>query len=159
MITALKEIEIYRAEFAASIKPAVYCSLVTGIIFFSFLFIKEGFQFEERLLQATLILVGTLIIFLLGLIAGITYFYKITISKNGLSSFNPWETFKCYHMDWDEMENIKLRSVFGYKYYYIWSSTFQKDLWLPYQIKNKKDFFESCRKYAGENNLIIKATK
>jgi uncharacterized membrane protein len=155
----LKDIEIYRAEFAASIKPAVYCSLVTGIIFFSFVFIKEGFQLEQRLLQATFILVGTLIFFLLGLIAGITYFYKITISKNGLSSYNPWETFKCYHMDWSEMEDIKLRSVFGYKYYYIWSSTLQKDLWLPYQIKNKKAFLESCRKHAGDNSLIIKTTK
>lgn len=155
----MKEKEIYRAELSASIKPAVYCSLVTGIIFFSFVLIKERFQLEQRLFQATLILVGTLIIFLLGLIAGITYFYKITISKNGLSSFNPWETFKCYHMDWCEMEKIKLRGVFGYKYYYIWSSTLQKDLWVPYQIKNKKGFFESCKKYAGEYNLIIKTMK
>lgn len=151
--------EIYRAEFAASVKPAIYCSLVTGIVFFSIVFLKEGFRFEQRLLQATFILTATLIVFLLVLIAGITYFYKITISKNGLSSFNPWESFKCYHMNWNEMEHIKPRSVFGYKYYYIWSSTRQKDLWLPYQIKNKKGFIESCKKYIDDNNLIIKTIK
>lgn len=151
--------KIYRAEFAASTKPAIYCSLVAGLIFLSLVFFKDGFRFEQKLLQATLILVATSIIFLFALIAGITFFYKISVTRNGLSSFNPWETFKCYHMDWDEMENIKVRSVFGYKYYYIWSSTLQKDLWLPYQIKNKMKFAESCEKYAGENNIFIKSIK
>lgn len=144
---------------AASVKPAINCSLIAGMVFISFVFIKEGFQFEARLVQATFILAATLLIFLLLLIAEITYFYTITISKNGLSSSNPYETFKCYYMDWSEMENIKLRSVFGYKYYYIWSSTLQKDLWLPYHIKNKRRFVENCKKYAGENNLIIKTIK
>ncbi len=155
-MVALNTSDKYRAEITASIKPAAYCSLAAGILFLFLVFIKDGVQIEYKLLEATSILISTLFIFLIGLIGGITYFYKITISKDGLSSYNPWETFKCYHMKWSDMEHIKIRYVFGYKYYYIWSSRLQEDLWVPYHIKNKKQFYNKLLKVAGEENILIK---
>lgn len=109
-MNSLNTSDKYRAEITSSIKPALYCSLAFGILFFLFVFFKDGAQIEYKLLKATSILIMTLFIFLLGLIGGITYFYKIAISKEGLSSYNPWETFKCYHMKWSDMEHIKIRN-------------------------------------------------
>ncbi len=92
------------------------------------------------MIEAASILTVALFIFGLFLIGVCTYFYKITIFKEGLSSYNPWESFKCYHMKWVDMKYLSIRSVLGYKYYYIISSDRQECLWVPCNIKNKKQF-------------------
>lgn len=149
----------FRANTLESLKPATYCSLLSGLCFFLLICIKEKFHITLKVMEVSLILAVIQFAFIFFLITAITYFYKITITKSGVSSYNPWKSFKCYHMQWNHMEHIKLRSILGYRYYYIWSETEQKDIWVPYQIKNKNNFVTEILRFTGEKNILLKTIK
>ncbi len=146
----------YRAKLKSSIKPSIYIPIGTGVIFFLAIFIKDDLKFDHKMVEATFALMAVSFIFLLLLIGVCTYFYKITIYKDGLSSYNPWESFKCYHMKWVDMKYLTIKSVFGYKYYYITSSDQKECLWVPCNIKNKEQFIKDVQSLISEDHVLLK---
>ena len=153
------KISAYRAELTTILKPSIYLSVAAGVLLFIALLVKESFEINQKMIEASLIVSGTLSVFNLLLIGLCTYFYKITIYKDGLSSYNPWEFFKCYQMNWSDMKELRLKSVFGYKYYYLCSSDQLQCLWVPYDIKNKKAFYSDLLGVVNQDNILIKNIK
>jgi hypothetical protein len=152
-------VSIYRAKLISIIKPSVYLSIGTGILLFVAIFITEDFQFDVKMLEMATILSAVLFIFGLLWIGVCTFFYKITINKDGLSSYNPWESFKCYHMKWVDMEYLTIKSVLGYKYYHITSQDQQESLWVPCNIKHKGQFIIDLRTLIKDNHVLMQHIK
>ena len=149
------KISVYRAELTEAIKPSIFISISTAVAFFLAIFLKEGFEIDQKMIEASILLGVTLLVICLLLIGACTYFYKITIFKDGLSSYNPWESFKCYFMGWESIENCRLRNIFGYKYYYLYSADQRECLWIPYNIKNKEKFYHDLLKVNKHNHIFV----
>lgn len=145
----------YRAELKSVIKPSFYLSLGMGLPFLAATFIKEDFNIDPKMIQVASISTLFSFIFCLILMGVCTFFYKITIYKGGLSSYNPWENFRCYHMEWADMKYLIIKNVLGCKYYYIISSDQQECLWVPCNIKNKKQFINDLKPLINDNHILI----
>ncbi len=146
----------YRAKLESSIKPSIYIPIGAGVVFFLVIFIKDDLKLDHKMVEATFALMAISFIFCFLLIGVCTYFYKITLYNDGLSSYNPWESFKCYHMKWIDMKYLTIKSVFGYKYYYITSSDQKKYLWVPCNIKNKEQFIKDVQSLINKDHVLLK---
>jgi hypothetical protein len=133
----------YRGELKSIIRPAFIISYWTGLIFFAVIFLKDNFIFDMKMLKATIVLESILILFIAIFIRSCTLVYKITVFRDEISSYDPWGSLKCYFMKYSDMTHIKIKSVFGYKYYFISSENNSKTLWIPFNVNNKDRFKET----------------
>ena len=146
----------YRGELRSIVRPTFNISFWAGLIFFAAIFLKDGLVFDRKMLQATLILESVMIPFLLMIIGFCTLTYKITIFRDGISSYDPWGTYKRDFLKYSEMTNIEIRSVFGYRYYFIHSDDGSETLWIPFHVKDKKGFIDALVSILSREHMIVK---
>ena len=143
------EIRKFRAEVTAIFRPVITLCSMGGLLVFLLFFIGDGFKFSKIMFEAFLILEAVLIPFISLIVLAGTFDNKITIYKNGLSSFDPFNNRKCDFIAWDKMNKIRTRNILGYKYLFIESIASAESLWLPLKIKHKEDFIELVRDQTG----------
>lgn len=145
-----------RAEVKAIISPVVTVSICTGVIFFAAIFFKNNLAFDLKMLKATIILLSVLIPFITLILSWATFINKVKVFKDGISSYNPYEALKSEFLIWSEMQSICIKSVLGYKYYFLWSNDSGKQLWIPYMIKNKEHFKSTVLSQLDSNHIFAK---
>jgi hypothetical protein len=150
------KIKAFRAKVTAIFRPTITICLLAGLLFISALILKEDFKYDVKMLEAFLILEVVFIPFIGLLLLAATFDYKITVYEDGISSYDPFGTRKCDFMSWDVMKKLRIRSVFGYRYYFIESDDSNERLWIPKNIKNKAEFAELVQSQVGiEHPLSI----
>ena len=67
----------YKAKLSSVLKPSIYLSTSVGFVFFLAILVKEEFQIEQKIIEASLMLSAVTLIFTLLIIGTATYFYKL----------------------------------------------------------------------------------
>ncbi len=62
-------------------------------------------------------------------------------------------------MRWGDMRYLSVRNVLGYKYYCIVSSGRQECLWVPCNIKNKKQFMKDLESLISQEHVLLQHVK
>jgi len=148
------KIRAFRAKVTAIFSPTIVtCLLVGGLLIFAIL-VKESFNFSVKMLEVFLIFEAVLIPFIGLILLAITFDYKITVYKDGISSFDPFGNRKCDFMLWGRMNKIRTRNILGYRYLFIESNDYSETLWIPSNIKKKHEFKELVRSQAGADHPL-----
>ncbi len=151
-----KIISKYRGELKSIIRPMFNICFWGGLFFFIAIFLADKFIFDMKMVEAVLIIESVLIPFIAVIIGVCTLAYKITLFSDGISSYDPWGSMKCDFMQYSDMENIKIKSVFGYKYYFIHSEDYSKTLWIPFNIKRKDSFIKTLESVVNSKHVLLK---
>jgi len=149
-----QKIRQYRAEVGAILLPTINFCLVAGIILFAAIAYKDQLENPRKVLEATLIFESVNIPFILLLMLGATFDYKIIIYSDGISSYDPFGTRKCDFMLWTSMNRVSRKGIIGYQYYLVENNVTGERLWIPYKIKNKEDFARVLNTQAGAANVL-----
>jgi hypothetical protein len=137
------------ASFHTSLKiwfsPLLILSFGSGTVSFLAILIKSENTLES-LMIALAMSVG-IAVFLSILFIIINYTYLTTVFTNGISSYDPFGSWKRDFMNWNDMKRIRRKNILGVKYYLIDSEELSSQLWIPVELSNKNIFIQ----YVGEN--------
>jgi hypothetical protein len=135
--------------------PTAKVCFWAGLVLFVAISLKEHFAHTMQVLRAVLIFELVMIPFMIFLLLAVTFFHRLTVFTDGISSFSPFARgCKPDFMLWRSMKAIRRRTVLGYKYYYIESDDNREGLWIPYSIKLKNEFTTLLREQAGSDNIL-----
>jgi len=115
---------------------------------------KENFKYNPKIFEAILIGEGVLIPIIGTILLVAIFTNKISVFNDGISSYDPYRNGQHDFMNWSNMHSIRIRSVFGYKYYFIQSEDLREQLWIPNKIKHKDKFIELIRSLTDSNHVL-----
>jgi hypothetical protein len=148
------KIQSFRAEVTAIFLPSTKACLVAGFILFAAISVKDEFSNINKVFEAILMCESVIFPVTLLLMLVATFGYKITVYSDGISSYDPFGTFKCDFMTWSSMKRLRHRNIFGYEYYFVQSENYKERLWIPFKIKNKKSFTMLVQTKVGSGNPL-----
>jgi len=142
------------ASFHTSLKiwipPLFIFSLGFGGVFF-LVILKKSESVQEALKFSMILscVIGGLLSILFVIV---NYTYLVTVFTNGISSFDPFGSWKRDFMEWGAMNYIERKNILGVKYYFIQSQDSLSRLWIPVELINKHDFIYHVGENAGKNH-------
>ena len=145
---------IFKARISPLIVPVTNLSLLTGAIFYAVIFFKDNMQFDINMIEAVLALEVVIFPFCLVIAVVGALINKIVIENHGASSRNPFSNrFEYDSIKWSEVESIRHRNFFGYKYYYLQSAS-GSGIWIPKKIDNIQKFKELVKLRTGNRHIF-----
>ena len=122
-------------------------------LYFFLLFFTKKNIYEA--LKLSLALSAGIAVFLVILFIIVNYTYLVTVFTNGISSYDPFGSWKRDFMTWDTMNKITRKNIIGVKYYFIESEKLSSRLWIPVELVKKDAFIYHVGQNAGKSHPLF----
>lgn len=84
----------------------------------------------------------------------VNFTYLVTVFTDGISSYDPFGSWKRDFMRWDAMDEVNRKNIIGVKYLYVKSKEHSPGLWVPIELANRDVFIKHVQENAGANNPL-----
>ena len=126
--TELAKIRLPLTTFMPALRWAIPAAFVPVTVVAAFV---SG-KFDEILVAGTAAVAGiTPVVFSICAVCALTY--HVRVHADGVSSYDPWGSWKRDFLAWEEMSQITKVSVLGVAYFRI-DSDENKSLWIPERV-------------------------
>lgn len=148
-----KKLSSFHTKLKIWIPPLLIISLCFGLVFF-FAIISKTDDIKDAL-NVSLMLSAGLAGFLCVLFTIVNFTYLVTVFTNGISSYDPFGSWKCDFMKWDDMNEVSRKNILGVKYLFVTSKEPVSSLWIPIELVNKDLFIRDVGLNAGNNHPLF----